>query len=88
MKPHRLSRVLPILAALLAAGPLSADQPPVESLQEKVEAAVIHSPLYGPFDVVSIEMNGDTVTLGGHVYRPVLKGLTENAVAAPATTIW
>jgi hypothetical protein len=54
----------------------------VPSLQEKVEAAVVGSPLYGPFDVVSIEVTGDTVTLGGHVYRPVLKGQTEKAVAS------
>ncbi|MEO8586994.1 MAG: BON domain-containing protein [Acidobacteriota bacterium] len=82
MKPHRVARISPLLAAFLIAGSLSADQPRVETLQQKVEAAVVGSPLYGPFDVVSIEVTGDTVTLGGHVYRPVLKGQTEKAVVA------
>ena len=82
MKPHRVERLLPLLAAFLVGGTLSADQPRVPSLEEKVEAAVNASPLYGPFDVVSFEVTGDTVTLGGHVYRPVLKAQTEKAVGA------
>jgi hyperosmotically inducible protein len=84
MKRNRVERVVPLLAAFLMAGSLSANQPPhtETDLRQRVEAAVVGSPLYGPFDLISIDVTGDTVTLGGHVYRGTLKEETEKAVGA------
>lgn len=72
------------LAALLLAGPLAAKQAPtVEAgLAEKVEAAILNSARYGPFDLISFEVEGDTVMLGGDVYRATLKDEAEKRVEA------
>lgn len=82
---HKLIDTLKLsLAALLLAGPLAANQTtPAESgLAEKVDAAIRSSPFYGPFDLVSFEVNGDTVTLGGDVSRAILKEETAKSVGA------
>ena len=63
------------LLGLLLALPLAANQtPPAEtSLEEKVDAAIRGSARYGPFDLISFEVKGDAVTLGGSAYRAILK---------------
>lgn len=72
------------LAALLMALPLAANQAsPVEAgLAEKVDAAIRSSARYGPFDLISFEVQGDTVTLGGDVYRATLKDEAAKRVEA------
>jgi hyperosmotically inducible protein len=84
LRQERVGKLIPLLAALLLAGPLGASQPArsESSLAEKVEAAIGSLPRYGPFDVISFEVTGDIVTLGGEVYFAPLKKETEKAVAA------
>lgn len=84
MRLNRLEKATPLLAALLLAGPLFAGQAPRSEtrLEEKVEAAIKTSPYYGPYDVVSFEVDGDTVTLEGSVYRAVLKDAIAKDVRA------
>ncbi len=75
---------MPLLATLFLARPLAADQATRldGSLAGRVEAAILSSPRYGPFDVISFEVAGDTVRLGGDVYRPILKEVAARAVEA------
>lgn len=84
MKRNRTGKAMPFLAALLLAGPLAANEPSRNeaSLTEKVEAAINSSPRYGPFDLISFEVTGDTVTLGGDVTRAVLKDEAARDVGA------
>lgn len=84
MRQNRVGKLTPLLAALLLAGPLVASRPPGSeaSLAEKVEAAIQSLPRYGPFDLISFEVTGDTVTLGGEVYFAPLRKESEKAVAA------
>lgn len=82
---HKLIDTLKLsLAALVLAGPLAANQatPAETGLAEKVDAAIRSSPFYGPFDLISFEVNGDTVTLGGDVSRAILKDETAKSIAA------
>ena len=82
---HKLIDTLKLsVAALLLVGPLAANQatPAETGVAEKVEAAIRSSPFYGPFDLISFEVNGDTVTLGGDVSRAILKEETAKSVAA------
>jgi len=83
MKRNRAGKAMPLLAALLFAGPLAASEPRNEaSLAEKVEAAINSSPRYGPFDLISFEVTGNTVTLSGDVYKAVLRDETAKDVEA------
>lgn len=84
MRQNRIGKVLVFLAAPLLALPLAANQaPPAEaSLARKVENAILKSPRYGPFDLISFEVKGDTVTLGGSVYRATLRQEAEKSIAA------
>jgi hypothetical protein len=81
MKHRQFGKALPALTALLLGGALAASEaPPKEtSLAEKVEAAILRSPRYGPFDLISIQVSGNTVTLGGAVYLAPLKEEAERA---------
>jgi hypothetical protein len=82
---HKLIDTLKLsLAALLLASPLAARQsaPAEPSLAEKVDAAIRSSVRYGPFDLISFEVTGDTVTLGGNVYRATLREESAKNVAA------
>jgi hypothetical protein len=84
MRLNRVEKGIPLLVALMLARPLAASQPPEAEaiLAEKVDAVIRSSPRYGPFDLISFEVTGDTVTLGGEVYRAPLKKETEKAVGA------
>jgi osmotically-inducible protein OsmY len=84
MKRIRVEKALPLLAAILLAGPVAAHEarPDEASLEAKVEAAILTSPRYGVFDLIRFEVKGDTVTLGGVVTRPTLKSEAATAVAA------
>ncbi len=86
MRRNRVEMGIQILAALLVAGPLAAGQAPdaEAKIGEAVDAVIRTSPRYGPFDIISYQVKGDTVTLGGAVYRAPLKEETEKAVAAIA----
>ena len=84
MRQNRVWKVMPAVAALLLAGPLAAKQtsPAAAELAVKVGKAIRSSPRYGPFDLISYKVEGHTVTLGGDVYRPTLRGDAEKAVEA------
>jgi len=84
MRRNGARKLMPLLAAFLLVGPLAANEPPRNeaSLAEKVEAAILRSPRYGPFDLISFEVTGDTVTLGGDVHRAVLKDEAAKHVGA------
>lgn len=86
MKYRQISKVIPFVAILMLASPLAADQTTRTdgNLEAKVEAAIRRSPDYGPFDLISFEVTGDTVTLSGDVYRAPLKEETRKAVASVA----
>lgn len=73
-----------LLVAVMLARPIAASQPSEAeaTLAEKVDAVIRCSPRYGPFDLISFEVTGDTVTLGGEVFRATLKKETEKAVGA------
>ena len=89
MRQNRFGKAMPLLAALLLSGPLSASQAlkPDASLEREVSAAIRNTPRYGPFDLITYEVSGHTVTLGGDVYRGVLKQDAEAAVeAVPGVT--
>lgn len=70
-------------AALLAAGPLAADQAVSadQALSRKVEEAILQLPRYGPFDMISFQVTGGTVSLLGAVATAPLKEDGEKAVA-------
>lgn len=84
MKRFRAEKALPLLAALVLAGPLPAREAHAADakLEEQVESAIVRSPRYGVFDLIRFEVKGDTVTLGGVVTRPTLKSEAATAVAA------
>jgi len=84
MRLIRFERMMPLLGALLLAGPVAANQTPRTgtTLEERVEAAICSSPRYGPFDLISFQVTGDTVTLGGNVYQATLRKEAERKVAA------
>jgi len=84
MKRNTAVKAMPLLGALLLAGPLAANEPlrNEASLAEKVETAINSSPRYGPFDLISFEVAGDTVTLGGDVTHPVLRNEAAKDVEA------
>ena len=47
----------------------------------EVRTKILRLPYYGVFDLVSFEVNGGQVTLGGYAYRGALKEEAEKAVA-------
>ena len=83
MRRNQFSPVIAAMALLLA-GPLAAEQPPrVEpSLSRQVEATILQLSRYGPFDMISFQVTGDTVTLLGGVATAPLKEDSEKAIAA------
>ena len=65
MRRIRMANLMPLLAAALLAGPLGAatasrTEP---GLEDRVHAAICSSPWYGPFDLISFQVTGDTVML-------------------------
>jgi hyperosmotically inducible periplasmic protein len=84
MRLKRIGKMISLPAILLLAVPLAAEETRRDdrSLAEKVESAIRRAPDYGPFDLISFEVTGDTVTLGGDVYRAPLKEETAKAVEA------
>lgn len=54
----------------------------VERLQEKVRKELVMLPWYGVFDHLKFSVQGDVVTLSGHVTRPTLKSDAEARVEA------
>lgn len=83
VKRIRAEKALPLVAALLLAGPLAASRAPAGAdLADGVRSAILASPRYGPFDLIQVGVDGHTVTLGGVVTRPVLKEEAAKAVSA------
>jgi hypothetical protein len=72
-----------ILAGLVLAATAGAQaRPSLTELEitDKVRTAILQLPYYGVFDLISFEVGGNTVTLGGDVYRASLKKEAEEAV--------
>jgi hyperosmotically inducible protein len=53
---------------------------PNDRLVREVRHEIVMLPYYGVFDDISYRVDGDTVTLFGHVTRPTLKSDVENSV--------
>jgi hyperosmotically inducible protein len=70
------------LGAPLIAGATSVPAPEQSGnyLMSKVRHELVMLPYYSIFDDLSYQVNGDTVTLYGHVVRPILKSDAENVV--------
>ena len=50
-----------------------------KSLEQRVRSELLRLPYYGVFDYLAFQVDGDQVTLSGHVSRPTLKADAERA---------
>lgn len=71
-----------LLGTLLAGATMSAAVKTAEPkpLEERVRRELVMLPFYNVFDNLTFQVNGDVVTLSGHVTRPTLKSSAENVV--------
>lgn len=81
MKRHvvRMLSVLSLLLPLTVALPLSA-RDEGENLESDIRASILKLPTYGPFEAISFQENGGTVTLSGSVLFGGLKKQAQEAV--------
>ncbi len=79
-KMNKFATVL--MGAVLASATLSAAVKTVEPkpLEERIRRELVTLPFYNVFDNLTYSVNGDVVTLSGHVTRPTLKSSAENVV--------
>jgi len=80
---HTLRFTLCLVGFLVVAAIARAQaQPALPELQitDKARIALLGLPYYGVFDLLSFEVRGNSVTLGGEVYRASLKKEAEEAV--------
>lgn len=81
------TRLVGALGAILMLTAIARAQAPAPSaatsakIAADVRKAILRLPYYGVFDLVSFEVNGGQVTLGGYAYRGALKEEAEKAVA-------
>lgn len=85
MKTKTISFVMSFLLLSLCAFSQNADrnQPTAKSqarISREVRHEILMLPYYGVFDNIGYRVEGDTVTLAGHVVLPTLKSDAENAV--------
>lgn len=85
MKTKTISFVMSFLLLSLCALSQNADrnQPTAKSqarISREVRHEILMLPYYGVFDNIGYRVEGDTVTLAGHVVLPTLKSDAENAV--------
>ncbi|HLN02768.1 MAG TPA: BON domain-containing protein [Bryobacteraceae bacterium] len=78
MLRHTL-RTLPLLPLILAAA-VFGQASSTERIAKEVRHELVMLPYYGVFDNLAYKVEGDTVTLMGHVTRPTLKSDAENVV--------
>jgi hyperosmotically inducible protein len=78
MLRHTL-RTLPLLPLILAAT-VFGQASSTERIAKEVRHELVMLPYYGVFDNLAYKVDGDTVTLMGHVTRPTLKSDAENVV--------
>lgn len=80
----KITQVAVVGIALLAGQRLAAQRTPSAGGQERLIREVRHElvmlPLHTGFDNLEYKVDGDVVTLMGHVTRPTLKSDAENAV--------
>jgi len=69
-----------LLAAQLSFANTPSSSPPNNRIVEEVRRKLVTLPYYSLFDNFTYRVDGDTVTLMGHVRTPTLKGDAENAV--------
>jgi len=69
-----------LLTASLMMGATPGSEPNNRSLEERVRKELVMLPFYNVFDNFTFSVNGDEVTLMGHVTRPTLKSSAENVV--------
>ncbi len=79
-KINRFATVL--MGSLLATATMFAAAKPVEPkpLAEQIRRELVTLPFYNVFDNLTYRVDGDVVTLSGHVTRPTLKSSAENVV--------
>jgi hypothetical protein len=80
---HTLRFALSLVGFLVVAAIARAQaQPALSELEiaDKARIAILGLPYYGVFDLLAFEVHGNTVTLGGDVYRAALKNEAEEAV--------
>jgi hyperosmotically inducible periplasmic protein len=83
MKTHPVHRIiLSLVGFVILAAIARAQQPALPELEiaDKARIAILGLPYYGVFDLLAFEVHGNTVTLGGEVYRASLKKEAEEAV--------
>src|SRR5260370_38796926 len=83
MRYTRVLRLGLLLAVLSLCAPLVSGQaaaPSTAAIEDGVRNAVLRLPYYGVFDLISFQVEGTKVTLGGYVYRAIVKEQAEKAV--------
>ncbi len=83
MRYTRLFRLGLFLTVLSFCAPVISGQaaaPSTAAIEDGVRNAVLRLPYYGVFDLISFQVEGTKVTLGGYVYRAVVKEEAEKAV--------
>jgi hyperosmotically inducible protein len=69
-----------LLALALTASAATTSTSASKPIEEKIRKELVTLPFYNVFDTMSFSVNGDEVTLYGHVTRPTLKSSAENVV--------
>lgn len=69
-----------LLALTLTASAATSSSSQAKPVEEKIRKELVTLPFYNVFDTLSFTVNGDEVTLYGHVTRPTLKSSAENVV--------
>jgi hyperosmotically inducible protein len=74
--------VLAVLTLGVSAASAQAPAPPPSqaALEDSVRNAILRLPYYGVFDLISFQVEGTKITLGGYVYRAILQEEAEKAV--------
>lgn len=67
-------------SGVFAASPVKNDEPQLSKTEKKVRKELISASWDGVFDNLAFQVNGNTVTLYGQVYRPTTRSRAENFV--------
>ena len=79
-KLNRLDATAVESSAKVSPEPSPLSSKPLKSLEQRVNSELLKLPYYGVFDHLAFQVDGDQVTLSGHVNWPTLKTDAERAV--------
>jgi hyperosmotically inducible protein len=79
-KLNRLDATAVESSAKVSPEPSPQSSKPLKSLEQRVNSELLKLPYYGVFDHLAFQVDGDQVTLSGHVNWPTLKTDAERAV--------